>query len=270
MPPIYIWLYTVWQLIADRMSSVCHLLPVVWALSLSNRLASIFLTTIHIDALRLQPLIKSHRFKVLRRLLSGIDYSMRGIHFFARHAFIAVYETCLSTIGCPYRYQTLDNKKQSLRLLLLFPGEFDDDIRCSLVQTSLEDTPNYGALSYTWGDVAKTDMIWIGPYPFLVSSNLYDALKYLRYRQDPRYLWVDAISLNQNDINEQNHQVKQTTDIYRCACAVFVWLGRAGMRSDGALHLVQDLEDVALRGYSITASDILFVIESMRALGKLC
>ena len=38
------------------------------------------------------------------------------------------------------------------------------------------------------------------------------------------YLWVDALYINQLDINERNHQVNQMGDIYRRAKRVIVRL----------------------------------------------
>jgi hypothetical protein len=39
-------------------------------------------------------------------------------------------------------------------------------------------------------------------------------------------LWVDAICINQDDIEERNRQVKLMAFIYSRALAVLVWLGR--------------------------------------------
>lgn len=39
-------------------------------------------------------------------------------------------------------------------------------------------------------------------------------------------LWIDAICLNQGDVQERNHQVKHMSSIYRSAATVLVWLGK--------------------------------------------
>lgn len=63
--------------------------------------------------------------------------------------------------------------------------------------------------------------------PSSVTRNLYDALYALRLDRAPRYLWVDAICINQRDIHERSWQVGIMDDIYRSASEVLVWLGFA-------------------------------------------
>ena len=76
------------------------------------------------------------------------------------------------------------------------------------------------------------------PDPFMVRPNLASALKQLRYRDRPRYLWIDAICINQDDNNERNVQVALMGGIYSGASEVCVWLGDAGDYSDLALSFV--------------------------------
>ena len=44
----------------------------------------------------------------------------------------------------------------------------------------------------------------------------------------PSYLWVDAISINQNDTQERSQQVSMMGDIYSLSQIVLVWLGKSG------------------------------------------
>jgi hypothetical protein len=60
---------------------------------------------------------------------------------------------------------------------------------------------------------------------FLVTSNLEAALRHLRYRHQPRFLWVDALCINQSDLQERASQVLLMDFIYRMAFNVHVWLG---------------------------------------------
>jgi hypothetical protein len=256
--------------VVERALSIRRLLALCWPLTLHSSLD--FLTAFYIDRLSLQSVRKWHTFKVLSRSRSLIAYNIWNIYFATYAIATFIYEACCSIRGFPYHYQDLNTEKQSIRVLSLFPGEFDDDIYCRLVHTSLEDRPSYEALSYTWGDVTKTRTIWIGLYPVQVSSNLYYALKHLRLRQEVRFLWVDAICLNQMNIKERNHQVKQMTAIYHNAAAVYVWLGTANSfeNSDAALFFVEDLEQIAWHDHYPQLDDVHSVIVSMSALGKLC
>jgi len=51
------------------------------------------------------------------------------------------------------------------------------------------------------------------------------ALRYLRYEDRERILWVDAICINQTDLAEKSSQLKMMRDIYTSAERVVVWLG---------------------------------------------
>jgi len=58
-------------------------------------------------------------------------------------------------------------------------------------------------------------------------------------------LWIDALSIDQANIHERNHQVRQMGDIYKKASCVLVWLGEKSEDSDEALDLLVMLaEDV--------------------------
>jgi len=67
-----------------------------------------------------------------------------------------------------------------------------------------KDKPIYEALSYTWGSGKTTENAYIIEYPvqsqiasayttLKLSHNLACALRYLRYADAPRTLWVDAL-----------------------------------------------------------------------------
>ncbi|KAH8725333.1 heterokaryon incompatibility protein-domain-containing protein, partial [Phaeosphaeriaceae sp. PMI808] len=112
-----------------------------------------------------------------------------------------------------------------IRLLILRPGSFDDPIHCQLKQVSLSAEHAYDALSYVWGNASDTSPISLNGTPHHITKNLEIALRYLRHRESPKVLWVDAICINQSDINERNHQVQQMADIYSQAQRVIGWLG---------------------------------------------
>jgi len=62
-----------------------------------------------------------------------------------------------------------------------------------------------------------------------VPANLRDFLMRLRYPSEPRYLWADAICINQSDDQERGHQVKKNMGlIYAKAKRVIAWLGSDG------------------------------------------
>jgi hypothetical protein len=58
-----------------------------------------------------------------------------------------------------------------------------------------------------------------------VTENLREALLYLKRIRPDILLWVDALSINQEDPNERGHQVSQMREIYSEASNVISWVG---------------------------------------------
>jgi hypothetical protein len=58
--------------------------------------------------------------------------------------------------------------------------------------------------------------------------------------QEPNLLWADAISINQDDVNERNEQIPQMRKIYQQASSLIVWLGLEDAYSRKAFALIQE------------------------------
>ena len=108
--------------------------------------------------------------------------------------------------------------------------------------------PQYEALSYTWGATSDPDTARvIGLEPEKVEEfatldiyqNLASAFRHLRYVDQARTFWVDAICINQMDIPERNTQVKRMASIYRSAYRVVAWLGSEEHNSAHALDVLR-------------------------------
>lgn len=56
----------------------------------------------------------------------------------------------------------------------------------------------------------------------------------------PVYFWVDAICINQNDIQERGHQVDMMRIIYPKARLVVTWLGPSTANSDSAFSFIKE------------------------------
>lgn len=123
-------------------------------------------------------------------------------------------------------YNPLNYSFAQIRLLELLPGCNEDQIRCRLHAPVFLDGGGYEALSYVWGDpINEMKDILVDDTMIRITSNLAMALHYIREQGKSRYLWVDAVCINQNDNREKNHQVKLMSDIYSRADKVLVFLG---------------------------------------------
>lgn len=138
-------------------------------------------------------------------------------------------------------YKPLDSNRSEIRLVTLNPGNFADDIRCSLSTVSLDDGISYEALSYVWGDPGSTRQIVIDGLPARVTDSLETALRYLRNVSRPRVLWIDAICINQKDIPERNIQVIHMGGVYKLASRVIAWLGEEDTYSNLACDTFESL-----------------------------
>lgn len=149
----------------------------------------------------------------------------------------------------PYPYESLD--EHQFRVLELQPGEYSEEICCSLKISSWSDadTVPYEALSYTWGVVSEGHSISLDKSSVIVTDNLWYGLRRLRRRNHARSLWVDALCINQADFDERGRQVRMMYELYSNATSGIVWLGesqRARDSSGAAFHSVnsQDFDAV--------------------------
>jgi hypothetical protein len=126
-------------------------------------------------------------------------------------------------------YQPLDPDEEadSVRLLRIeLSTGHDDPFSCSLIHVKFAQNPKYRALSYMWGDEAVQAEILLNGVRFRVGQNLWDALHYLRNSGAHGPFWIDAICINQCDVEERNRQLAMMKWIYFRAETVVVWLGK--------------------------------------------
>ncbi|TGO54011.1 hypothetical protein BCON_0114g00220 [Botryotinia convoluta] len=90
----------------------------------------------------------------------------------------------------------------------------------------------YEALSYTWGSNHLTKTIKCNNIDVWITETLFQALKALRFyptfktgSENFRYLWVDALCINQKDDSEKSEQVWNMLTIFQKATRVIGWLG---------------------------------------------
>jgi hypothetical protein len=144
-----------------------------------------------------------------------------------------------------YTYSPLLAHPNSIRLLRLLPASrAEDPVRCRIFDYSLT-TPVrtshlYECLSYVWGDVEEKQTIQVEDAELAVTKNLHGALQRLRDPDLDRIVWVDAVCINQDDIEERAKQVQIMAMIYACASRVVVWLGEEADGSQDAMELLRE------------------------------
>ncbi|KAE9378295.1 HET-domain-containing protein, partial [Stipitochalara longipes BDJ] len=194
-------------------------------------------------------------------------------------------------------YTPLDRATREIRLAHLAPSpNLDEQVSCSLHIVSFDESLYYEALSYVWGDPTITAPIQLrasprrrssdgaGQAPALsalvenevhstqwpVTTNLEAAMRYLRHESEVRILWIDAICIDQSNIEERNHQVSLMKTIYSNAVLVRIWLGRPSPGSDDAMAILKQfgqgitLEKIKLGDRLPGDKDLWPIIEIMK------
>lgn len=137
-------------------------------------------------------------------------------------------------------YSPLSTKRNEIRLLTLKAGSGKTPIEGSLTTVCLDDLdcPSYNALSYTWGTTENPGNIIIGGRELRVTPNLHVALEHFRKTHEDLCLWIDAICVNQLNLEERGEQVLLMRDIYSRAENTIVWLGSEADDSAKAMDLI--------------------------------
>ena len=178
---------------------------------------------------------------------------------------------------------------RKIRLLSIELDTYRAPIRCHLIEASLDDLPEYEALSYVWGDSTCTEQIMCNGQIHHVTTNAARAIRRIRLgisspnpkkdttdpgakyqkptdseenddikrpasshftsvssspkRYRPKFLWIDALCIDQTNDSERSHQVQLMRDIYSKAGRVIVWLGdtKASFKRMAALSAIIEL-----------------------------
>ncbi|PMD34267.1 HET-domain-containing protein [Hyaloscypha variabilis F] len=151
-----------------------------------------------------------------------------------------------------YRYQALDATRQQIRLIKLVKNTSSKRPRCKIYTFDLASAPKYIALSYTWGPPDPSRRILVDKKAFEVRENLYNFLCSFQtgsaITTDIAYIYIDQISIDQENLQERNSQVRLMSDIYTQSSHVVVWLGSDPKMVKAAHAILDDMEDTDERG----------------------
>lgn len=161
-----------------------------------------------------------------------------------------------------YRYQPLDDGPLQTRLLVIQPARSGDaPLRCRVVNHELEDPYQqadcYDALSYAWGSSELVQRMWIDDDIVLpITQNLYEALIHIRHRSLERFLWADAVCIDQSNDREKERQIMIMRRIYAHAQCVIVWLGVEANESTVALNTIREASFEADSDFTATSDEL--------------
>lgn len=114
-----------------------------------------------------------------------------------------------------FEYSLLNEASNEIRLVRLHPSPHKTHpLNCSLQHVPLSNPFHYEVLSYTLGCSTKTHSITISGKAFLVTNNLYTALRAHR-KEDRDYLvWIDAMCLYTDQHGAECHQYLRVKPLF--------------------------------------------------------
>lgn len=149
--------------------------------------------------------------------------------------------------GDPFYYPSLQ-RQPLIRLLKLDETKVTDNRPRGFIITtvSLARAPPYYALSYCWGSCERDAYIVCNGKYLGVTTQLSQGIREL---QDipalaGSWVWIDQISINQDDPDERSHQVSLMRDIYSRSVRTLVWLGPSDGPCEGGYRLAERLAKI--------------------------
>lgn len=102
----------------------------------------------------------------------------------------------------------------------------------------------YDALSYTWGTDPQRYTIRCHDMDLSITKNLKEALMMLRRPSEShRWLWIDAVCIDQQDDDDKAKQIPSMFSIYQQAKQVVAWLGNRLDHLDVLLYAMDEEPD---------------------------
>jgi hypothetical protein len=144
-------------------------------------------------------------------------------------------------------YQELKKAEKEIRLLLVSSGGEDEPVECSFRYVSLLEKPEtaYETISYVWGDSAIRGLICIDGTWLDVPASSERVLRRMRYSDHDRTLWIDAVCINQANVQERNQQVAMMDEVYSKTVLNLIWLGESTAQTERAISTIQEILDDA-------------------------
>jgi hypothetical protein len=106
------------------------------------------------------------------------------------------------------------------------------------------DIPKYTAISYAWEDSSPFQRVLLKDgRQIWLSKTLSGLFASLAKRQSHFIVWIDALCINQNDVEERGHQVNLMAQVYSLAEKVVIWLGEGCDETNEAFELVGSRAD---------------------------
>lgn len=152
------------------------------------------------------------------------------------------------------------SSSENIRLLKIHAGDLNERVATTIYQIQLETAPPYEAISYTWGSESGMEEIACGSdsYRIRVTKNCESVLRRLRRPDEDRLVWIDAICIDQTNIEERNAQVAIMGQIYKTASRIIIDIGETFPNANSALDCIIHCSDEWCSKFSPDAVEELY------------
>jgi hypothetical protein len=174
-------------------------------------------------------------------------------------------------------YSPLDTKKREIRVLTIDEQTAESSlVACRLNTIYLDDQPEFTALSHCWGAPEPAGDILVNGVTWKVTPNLAAALQHLQRTKDAKKtpIWIDALYINRNDLDERSSQVAMMMEIYAQAKCVHIWLGNEigpsseAMETLGEIFAAGQTRDLATAWYQRSLEYVTQKLNHMIQIGE--
>ena len=133
---------------------------------------------------------------------------------------------------------------RTIRLMKVKPDVGAAPLSFELFEMSLEKPVHFRTLSYACGDDPPQVKAYCHGRKMYLKPNLSNALWRIRATHGLDPIWVDAICIHQNDLEEKTTQVRMMTEIYGSANHVLIWLGMEQPGDELAIQLLHQFAEI--------------------------
>ncbi|EME83958.1 uncharacterized protein MYCFIDRAFT_214556 [Pseudocercospora fijiensis CIRAD86] len=138
-----------------------------------------------------------------------------------------------------FEYEPLGDANE-IRLVFIRKSNFTGEWQLAYHIVHARIDSDYTAVSYTWGDPNRSRWIHCNQKLIRVPLNCEDLLKSLADADIPGPFWIDALSIDMDNIEERNEQAGRIADIFIKASRTVVYLGRHDSHSARVVQLMPE------------------------------
>ena len=141
-----------------------------------------------------------------------------------------------------FQYVDLDPVAKEMRVAILQKaGDPTDPLMVSLAHAPSHSAGTYIAVSYAWDHTGPMCELILSNQKTMVRKGLETMLRTLHSSGGEISVWVDAICINQDNLEERNRHLTRMHEIFLMATDVICYVGEATTDSDLALELALSL-----------------------------